>query len=47
MPTVSLIRTHSYHPQILETSLETLLEPMGGMTAFVKQAIGFYSNQIY
>jgi uncharacterized protein (DUF362 family) len=36
MPTVSLIRTHSYHPQILETSLETLLEPMGGMTAFVK-----------
>ena len=36
MPTVSLIRTHSYHPQILEKSLETLLEPMGGMTAFVK-----------
>jgi len=36
MSTVSLIRTDSYNPQLLETSLETLLEPMGGMTAFVK-----------
>ncbi|MGL6136213.1 MAG: DUF362 domain-containing protein, partial [Planktothrix sp.] len=36
MSTVSLIRTDSYNPQVLEKSLETLLEPMGGMTAFVK-----------
>ncbi len=36
MPTVSLIRTNSYDPQRLETSLEALLEPWGGMTAFVK-----------
>jgi len=36
MPTVSLIRTSSYNPQRLETSLEALLEPLGGMTAFVK-----------
>lgn len=36
MSTVSLIRTDSYNPQVLEKSLETLLEPLGGMTAFVK-----------
>jgi uncharacterized protein (DUF362 family) len=36
MSTVSLIRTDSYNPQGLEKSLETLLAPMGGMTAFVK-----------
>jgi uncharacterized protein (DUF362 family) len=36
MSTVSLIRTDSYNPQVLETSLETLLAPLGGMTAFVK-----------
>ncbi len=36
MPTVSLIRANSYHPKTLETSLTTLLEPWGGMTAFVK-----------
>ncbi|SKB12282.1 conserved hypothetical protein [Planktothrix sp. PCC 11201] len=36
MSTVSLIRTDSYNPQVLEKSLETLLAPMGGMTAFVK-----------
>ncbi|CAD5979259.1 Thylakoid-associated protein sll1697 [Planktothrix tepida] len=36
MPTVSLIRANSYHPQALETSLKTLLEPWGGITAFVK-----------
>lgn len=36
MSTVSLIRAHSYHPKTLETSLTTLLEPWGGMAAFVK-----------
>jgi uncharacterized protein (DUF362 family) len=36
MSNVSLIRTHSYNHQLLETSLETLLEPWGGMTAFVR-----------
>ncbi|VXD16653.1 conserved hypothetical protein [Planktothrix serta PCC 8927] len=36
MPTVSLIQTNSYNPQRLETSLEALLEPWGGMSAFVK-----------
>lgn len=36
MPTVSLIRANSYHLQALETSLKTLLEPWGGITAFVK-----------
>ncbi|MBE9145568.1 DUF362 domain-containing protein [Planktothrix mougeotii] len=36
MPTVSLIRANSYHLQALETSLKTLLEPWGDITAFVK-----------
>ncbi len=36
MPTVSLIRADSYNRQRLRTSLETLLEPLGGMKAFVK-----------
>ena len=36
MSTVSLIRANSYHPKTLETSLTTLLEPWGGMAAFVK-----------
>jgi uncharacterized protein (DUF362 family) len=37
MPTVSLIRADSYDRQRLRTSLETLLEPLGGMSAFVKE----------
>ena len=37
MPTVSLIRADSYERQRLRTSLETLLEPLGGMGAFVKK----------
>ncbi|MBD2039447.1 DUF362 domain-containing protein [Microcoleus sp. FACHB-672] len=36
MPTVSLIRAGSYERQILRESLETLLEPLGGMAAIVK-----------
>jgi uncharacterized protein (DUF362 family) len=35
-PTVSLIRARSYDRDSLRASLETLLEPMGGMAAFVK-----------
>lgn len=35
-PSVSLIRATSYERQLLRTSLETLLEPFGGMTSFVK-----------
>jgi uncharacterized protein (DUF362 family) len=37
MPTVSLIRADSYHRKQLRASLETLLEPLGGMGAFVKE----------
>ena len=37
MPTVSLIRADSYDQQRLRASLETLLEPLGGMSAFVKK----------
>ncbi len=37
MPTVSLIRADSYERQQLRASLETLLEPLGGMEAFVKK----------
>ncbi|HEY9606639.1 MAG TPA: DUF362 domain-containing protein [Allocoleopsis sp.] len=37
MTTVSLIRAESYDPQQLRASLETLLEPLGGMGAFVKK----------
>jgi uncharacterized protein (DUF362 family) len=37
MPTVSLIRANSYDRQILQTSLESLLEPLGGISAFVKK----------
>jgi uncharacterized protein (DUF362 family) len=33
---VSLIRATSYEPESLQESLETLLEPLGGITAFVK-----------
>lgn len=35
-PTVSLIRSQSYDLAELRRSLETLLEPLGGMAAFVK-----------
>jgi uncharacterized protein (DUF362 family) len=37
MPTVSLIRADSYERQRLRTYVETLLEPLGGMRAFVKE----------
>jgi len=37
MSTVSLIRADSYDRQRLRSSLETLLEPLGGMSAFVKK----------
>jgi uncharacterized protein (DUF362 family) len=36
MPIVSLIRANSYQNQALETSIQTLLEPLGGITNFVK-----------
>ncbi|MBW4500284.1 MAG: DUF362 domain-containing protein [Scytonema hyalinum WJT4-NPBG1] len=35
-PSVSLIRATSYEREALQESLETLLEPLGGMAAFVK-----------
>jgi uncharacterized protein (DUF362 family) len=35
-PSVSLIRATSYAPDALRESLETLLEPLGSMAAFVK-----------
>ena len=35
MPTVSLIRARSYERQSLRCALEALLEPLGGMAAFV------------
>jgi uncharacterized protein (DUF362 family) len=35
-PSVSLIRADSYDRPRLQSSLETLLEPLGGMAAFVK-----------
>ncbi|MEM9923505.1 MAG: DUF362 domain-containing protein [Cyanobacteria bacterium P01_D01_bin.50] len=35
-PSVSLIRANSYKVEVLRESLETLLEPLGGITAFVK-----------
>ena len=35
-PSVSLIRAKSYEQEALKESLETLLEPLGGMAAFVK-----------
>jgi uncharacterized protein (DUF362 family) len=37
MSTVSLIRADSYERQRLRASLETLLEPLGGIGAFVKK----------
>ena len=37
MSSVSLIRADSYDRQRLRSSLETLLEPLGGMGAFVKK----------
>jgi len=36
-PSVSLIRATSYETEVLRKSLETLLEPLGGITAFVKK----------
>lgn len=36
MPTVSLIRAHSYQLSKLRLSLETLLQPLGGISAYVK-----------
>jgi uncharacterized protein (DUF362 family) len=36
MPTVSLLQATSYEQQYLRSSLETLLEPLGGMRAIVK-----------
>lgn len=36
IPFVSLIRANSYERQVIRDSLETLLEPFGGMAAFVK-----------
>ena len=38
MPTVSLIRADSYERQALRAYVETLLEPLGGMGAFVKKS---------
>lgn len=35
-PAVSLLRADSYDRDLLRTQLETLLEPLGGMSAFVK-----------
>ncbi|MBW4600412.1 MAG: DUF362 domain-containing protein [Calothrix sp. FI2-JRJ7] len=35
-PSVSLIRATSYEREMLQASLEALLEPLGGMRAFVK-----------
>lgn len=35
-PYVSLIRAQSYERQLLQDALETLLEPLGGIAAFVK-----------
>ncbi|AKG22965.1 DUF362 domain-containing protein [Calothrix sp. 336/3] len=35
-PSVSLIRATSYEKEVLRASLETLLEPWGGIAAFVK-----------
>ncbi|MFN7659969.1 MAG: thylakoid-associated protein, partial [Dolichospermum sp.] len=35
-PSVSLIRAKSYEQEALKESLEILLEPLGGMAAFVK-----------
>jgi uncharacterized protein (DUF362 family) len=37
IPSVSLIRATSYEREALRESLETLLEPLGGMAAFVKE----------
>ncbi|NEO63227.1 MAG: DUF362 domain-containing protein, partial [Moorea sp. SIO4G2] len=37
MQTVSLIHADSYNRQLLRASLERLLEPLGGMSAFVKK----------
>jgi uncharacterized protein (DUF362 family) len=36
MPTVSLIRADSYQQQALQADIERLLEPLGGIGAFVK-----------
>lgn len=36
-PSVSLIRANSYERETLRESLETLLEPFGGIAAFVKR----------
>lgn len=39
-PPVSLIRAQSYELPSLRNALETLLEPLGGMAAFVKPGDG-------
>ncbi len=36
-PAVSLIRGHSYEQQLLRASVEMLLDPLGGIAAFVKR----------
>jgi uncharacterized protein (DUF362 family) len=36
MPTVSLIRANSYQQQALQADIKRLLEPLGGISAFVK-----------
>ncbi|MBW4613741.1 MAG: DUF362 domain-containing protein [Desmonostoc vinosum HA7617-LM4] len=36
-PSVSLVRATSYNSEVLRESLETLLEPLGGMAAFVSK----------
>ncbi|CCQ51860.1 DUF362 domain-containing protein [Crocosphaera watsonii WH 8501] len=36
MSSVSLLSAHSYHRPLLKTSLEQLLEPLGGINSFVK-----------
>ena len=35
-PSISLLEADSYQVESLETSLKTLLEPLGGIEAFVK-----------
>ncbi|MEM9164839.1 MAG: DUF362 domain-containing protein, partial [Cyanobacteria bacterium P01_F01_bin.4] len=36
LPSVSLLRAKTYHPETLRQHLETLLAPLGGMEHFVK-----------
>ena len=37
MPTVSLLRADSYEIERLSLSVQALLEPLGGIEAFVKK----------